>query len=111
VLTSSILTGSLQIVDSGQQRELRHSDRVSLAEVDKGYAFVFPGDPLRIEFSGTVGKAEFVGISPKQDRENIAPTVLDVIAGEPRITWLFGIITGLVGTIWSGLRYFGLPSR
>lgn len=109
--TSSIIAGELLIPSVNRVAKVGRSDRVSMRHIKDGWLMLFPGESMRIVFSGKPEVAELVGLSPDELKINLAPTLLEWFVESPSVRWLFSIITGLVGVIWSCARYLGWSLR
>jgi hypothetical protein len=108
LLLSSVVSGNLRIAQTAREIALNDRDRLVFAGLVSGWLIVFPKEPLRIIFSARASHAEWVGVSAG-DRENLAPTLVDIASASPWIKSLVGAFTGLIGLLWGALRYFSLP--
>lgn len=105
ILLSSITSGSLRTSQTAREIRLGDRDRFLFSGISDGWLVIFPAKELKIVFAGVVARADWVGIS-SSDREDLAPTLVDVAASSPWLKSLVGMFTGLVGVLWSVWRYF-----
>lgn len=105
ILLSSIVSGTLRIGGAEGEIKLDDRDRLSIRQIDNGWLILFPGKELRAIASGRGRQAERVGVS-SEDRQDLRPTLLEAARTHRDVQSLIAAFTGLVGLIWSAIRYF-----
>lgn len=110
--TSSILKGELQLPQVSKTIPLRDSDILSLSEIKNGWAALVLAPQMRVVFSGQANNAHSLALRQgNENGEDLSPTLLQWLTKSTFSTAIFGLTTGLIGMIWTALRYFGFSPR
>lgn len=111
IRTASIKKGSLQIPVVNRKIDLTDSDQLLLKDISEGWVHIDFRPEMRIALTGEIGAALHAGLVKARPDEGIliAPTLLDW-ARDSSVTGFMGVLTGLIGMIWSAARYFGYRS-
>lgn len=111
IRTASIKKGSLQIPVIGKQINLSDNDQILLENIADGWLHIGIGPDIRIAMTGRVGTARNAGLVKARPDEGVllAPTILDWVTNSS-VTGFVGVLTGLIGMIWSAAKYFGYRS-
>ncbi|USX26051.1 hypothetical protein NHH73_26380 [Oxalobacteraceae bacterium OTU3CINTB1] len=109
---ASIQSGTLRIPVVSKSIELKDTDQLFLTDIAKGWVFVKLVPEMRVSFAGDVGMARSVDLVKDRpgDGAGLVPTLLEWATKSSFIAGMFGILTGLIGMIWSSIKYFGYRS-
>lgn len=111
IRTASIKKGSLYIPVINKKIDLTDGDQLLLKDISDGWVHINFRPEMRIALTGDIGLALNAGLVKARPDEGtlIAPTLLDW-ARDSSVTGLVGMLTGLIGMIWSVAKYFGYRS-